>query len=285
MAGRRGASAGARKAAKKRLAAAAAQTAGPDVGTAPLLPLMAVAHPVLQADDDADGDHADLETEEEDESHGGAGHGHGRRADRRHLSQLAARWRVGAGELVRGRLIEQGAFGRVFEGTWCGTRVAIKQVIPVDRRSAGGAIGGAAAAGGGAAGVDDTAVAPGHAAALAGLGQEVAILAALPAHERVARMLGSVELPGEGLCLVMAYYPHTLQGVMQSERLRRSWLTPARRAAIARQLAEGLAFLHGLPGLRVIHRDLKPNNVLLEAPPSLDVKVRLECITVCCISG
>ena len=59
---------------------------------------------------------------------------------------------------------------------------------------------------------------------------------------------------------------------MQSERLRRSWLTPVRRAVIARQLAEGLAFLHGLPGTRVIHRDLKPNNVLLEAAPSLGVK-------------
>lgn len=62
---------------------------------------------------------------------------------------------------------------------------------------------------------------------------------------------------------------------MQSERLRRSWLTPLRRAAIARQLAEGLAFLHGLPGPRVIHRDLKPNNVLLEAAPSLGVKARM----------
>ncbi|EFJ44874.1 hypothetical protein VOLCADRAFT_82642 [Volvox carteri f. nagariensis] len=58
---------------------------------------------------------------------------------------------------------------------------------------------------------------------------------------------------------------------MQSERLRRSWLTPARRATISRQLAEGLAFLHGLPGPRVIHRDLKPNNVLLEAAPSLGI--------------
>ncbi|KAG2455088.1 hypothetical protein HYH02_000908 [Chlamydomonas schloesseri] len=274
VASRRGASAGARKAAKKRLAAASASKSGAaalDIASAPLLPLMAVAQPVVNddEDEDEDEDHGELLTEEEDdEGHGGVGGGHGRRADRRHLTQLAARWRVGAGELVRGRLIEQGAFGRVFEGTWCGTRVAIKQVIPLDRRSAGGVIGDAGAAAGG-----DITAAPGHAAALAGLDQEVAILAALPPHERVARMLGSVTLPDEGLCLVMAYYPHTLQGVMQSERLRRSWLTPARRAAIARQLAEGLAFLHGLPALRVIHRDLKPNNVLLEAPPSLDVKI------------
>ncbi len=61
--------------------------------------------------------------------------------------------------------------------------------------------------------------------------------------------------------------------MLQSERLRRNWLSPVRRASIARQLAEGLSFLHGLPGTRLIHRDLKPNNVLLEAPPSLDVKV------------
>ncbi|PNG98999.1 putative CTD kinase subunit alpha, partial [Tetrabaena socialis] len=100
------------------------------------------------------------------------------------------------------------------------------------------------------------------------LRREVSILRALPPHERIARVLGGVELPGEGTCLVMAYYPYTLMGLMQSERLRRAWLTPARRACICRQLAEGLAFLHGLPGgARLIHRDLKPNNVLLEAAP------------------
>jgi hypothetical protein len=40
---------------------------------------------------------------------------------------------------------------------------------------------------------------------------QVAIMAALPQHERIARMLGSVQLPDAGPCLVMAYYPHTLQ--------------------------------------------------------------------------
>ena len=40
---------------------------------------------------------------------------------------------------------------------------------------------------------------------------QVAIMAALPQHERIARMLGSVNLPDAGPCLVMAYYPHTLQ--------------------------------------------------------------------------
>ncbi|KAG2497952.1 hypothetical protein HYH03_004214 [Edaphochlamys debaryana] len=211
---------------------------------------------------------------------------HGRVADSRHLPSLAEQWRVGAGQLVRGRLIEQGAFGAVFEGTWCGARVAIKQIVRGARSNAAaageaGAADGAAAAGpaadgaGGAAagGAAGPGTGAGVEAEASSLEREVAILAALPPHERIARMLGSVELPGEGLCLVMAYYPHTLQGVMQTERLRRSWLTPSRRAAIARQLAEGLAFLHSLPGCRLIHRDLKPNNVLLEAPPSLDVKI------------
>ncbi len=43
------------------------------------------------------------------------------------------------------------------------------------------------------------------------LSREVAIMRALPPHERIARMLGSVEVPGEGICLVMSYYPYTLQ--------------------------------------------------------------------------
>ncbi|GFR41470.1 hypothetical protein Agub_g2159 [Astrephomene gubernaculifera] len=200
-----------------------------------------------------EGQEDDGEEEDDDSEEDVGGNTHGRRQDQQHLPLLAERWRVGAEQLVRGRLIEQGAFGAVFEGTWCGARVAIKQVV---RRPGSGGGGGTLAE-----------------REMAGLEREVAILAALPPHERIARMLGSVELPGEGTCLVMAYYPHTLQGVMQSERLRRSWLTPARRASIVRQLAEGLAFLHGLPGPRVIHRDLKPNNVLLEAAPSLGVKI------------
>ncbi|GIL98896.1 hypothetical protein Vretimale_4226 [Volvox reticuliferus] len=196
----------------------------------------------------------------------GGGAGRGRDVDVQHLPILAERWRVGAGQLVRGRLIEQGAFGAVFEGTWCGARVAIKQVMrrrhPGPQSMAGVSIAGS-----------DGQEEPEAVREALSLEREIAILAALPPHERIARMLGSVKLPGDGLCLVMAYYPHTLQSVMQSERLRRSWLTPSRRAAIARQLAEGMAFLHGLPGPRIIHRDLKPNNVLLEAAPMLGVKI------------
>ncbi|KXZ56509.1 hypothetical protein GPECTOR_1g456 [Gonium pectorale] len=223
------------------------------------LPAAAVAEPLPASGSSGlpgtDGSAAETEGESE-------GDGRGRDADVRQLPLLAERWRVGAGQLVRGRLIEQGAFGAVFEGTWCSARVAIKQVL---RRRRGGADGAE-----GAEGAEGEREVEREAASLQ---REMAILAALPPHERIARMLGSVELPGEGTCLVMAYYPHTLQGVMQSERLRRAWLTPARRATIARQLAEGLAFLHGLPGPRIIHRDLKPNNVLLEAPPSLGVKI------------
>ncbi|GLI68714.1 hypothetical protein VaNZ11_013199 [Volvox africanus] len=196
----------------------------------------------------------------------GGGAGRGRDVDVQHLPILAERWRVGAGQLLRGRLIEQGAFGAVFEGTWCGARVAIKQVM---RRRHPGPQSMAGVGNVGSEGEEE----PEVVREALSLEREIAILAALPPHERIARMLGSVKLPGDGLCLVMAYYPHTLQSIMQSERLRRSWLTPSRRAAIARQLAEGMAFLHGLPGPRIIHRDLKPNNVLLEAAPSLGVKI------------
>lgn len=167
----------------------------------PLAPLPdgQVAHSISAASDytdDTSGDSSEESSETESngpDAGGGGGNGRGRREDVQHLPLLAEKWRVGPGQLVRGRLIEQGAFGAVFEGTWCGARVAIKQVArPIGR----GAVSGSE---------------PLAELEASSLEREVAILTALPPHERIARMLGSVEWPGEGVCLVMAFYPHTLQ--------------------------------------------------------------------------
>ncbi len=65
---------------------------------------------------------AEEEQEDEEEEGSGVEVPAGRGSDA--LPPLLEQWQISPQHLVKGRLIEQGAFGAVYEGTWCGAKVS-----------------------------------------------------------------------------------------------------------------------------------------------------------------
>lgn len=124
----------------------------------------------------------------------------------------------------------EGSFGKVYKGRrlYCGQIVAIK-FIPTGGRSA---------------------------AELAALRQEIEILRTLR-HENIVLMLDYFETESE-ICVVTEFAQGELFDILEDDRS----LPEEVVRSIARQLVQALHYLHSH---RVLHRDMKPQNVLLGA--------------------
>ena len=127
-------------------------------------------------------------------------------------------------------LIGEGSFGKVYRGRrkYCGQIVALK-FIPTGGRSE---------------------------RELAALRQEIEILKTLQ-HENIVLMLDYFETDSE-IIVVTEYAQGELFEVLEDDRS----LPEEEVRSIARQLVAALYYLHSN---RIIHRDMKPQNVLLGA--------------------
>ncbi|CAH9059510.1 unnamed protein product [Cuscuta europaea] len=92
---------------------------------------------------------------------------------------------------------------------------------------------------------------------------EVALVAKLQ-HRNLVRLLGFC-LEGKEMVLVYEFVPNGGLDKMLFDPINRGYLHWRRRYKIIESIARGLVYLHEDSRLRIIHRDLKASNILLDA--------------------
>ncbi|XP_076922605.1 G-type lectin S-receptor-like serine/threonine-protein kinase B120 [Bidens hawaiensis] len=127
----------------------------------------------------------------------------------------------------------QGGFGPVYKGTLCdGREIAVKRL---SRASGQG---------------------------LVEFKNELILIARLQ-HTNLVRVLGCC-IHGEEKILVYEYMPNKSLDFFLFDESRKAELDWSRRFNIIEGIAQGLLYLHKYSRMRVIHRDLKANNILLD---------------------
>lgn len=135
-------------------------------------------------------------------------------------------------------IISRGGYGEVFQGVYHNQRVAIKRLLPENRK---------------------------RMASLEDFMKEALLLATLD-HERIVRFVGVAWDSPRDLCIVLEYMPNgDLRSMLSEWRElgRKSGWADVRKVRIALHIAEALTYLHTLTP-KIVHRDLKSKNVLLD---------------------
>ncbi|ETI37157.1 TKL protein kinase [Phytophthora nicotianae] len=145
--------------------------------------------------------------------------------------------RIPMEKLTRGKLLNKGGYGMVYRGSYRGEAVAIKTLLPEQRKTL---------------------------AQINGFLSEIKIMAALE-HPRVVRLLGVAWDSLADLCSVAEYMEggdlRTLLNYFEYHECRPHGFD-FEKARIALHIAHSLTYLHSLDPL-VLHRDLKSKNILL----------------------
>jgi serine/threonine protein kinase len=152
------------------------------------------------------------------------------------LYAQAVAWEIDANEIdfARSTKIGQGAHGEVYRAKWRGTPIAVKQISEAG---------------------------PAGASALSELRHEIAVLAHMH-HPRVVQFLGAYT-KGRPL-LVLSEYLRGGSVAQALEKLRGQRLPLAVAGRWALDTAQGLRYLHEHKPRPVVHRDLKPQNLLID---------------------
>ena len=190
-------------------------------------------------------------------------------------STLQPEWEIDPAALTLGRVIGEGEFGVVHEARWWGQPVAVK----VLRRSGAGPGGGGGGAGGGGGG---------EGVALGDLRSELAVLQRVH-HPQTVQFLGAVTATRPFMIVSEICGGGSVGDLLADVRAGRAPPLPPRRAAeLALDCARGLLYLHSRQHLAVIHRDMKPGNILLAAgghwPPGVDAVAAARAVGVAKIS-
>lgn len=149
-------------------------------------------------------------------------------------------WEIPDGEFTNVKEIGAGAFGVVYAGIWRGTKVCLKQLhkhLNADE------------------------------VAQAEFRLELKIMQQLH-HPHIVQFLGTTT-SAEGLTSLVSEFMGggSLEQVFRSEEL----LTLKSSTQMALDCARGMAYLHGRSPLPVIHRDLKPGNLMLTTTRTLKI--------------
>ncbi|KAG0481474.1 hypothetical protein HPP92_012332 [Vanilla planifolia] len=133
----------------------------------------------------------------------------------------------------KGKKLGEGGFGEVYKGTLeDGREIAVKRLSRTSRQG------------------------------LKQLSNEVAFMAKLQ-HRNLVKLLGCC-LQDEEKLLVYEYLPNTSLDKYLTDPLRRTQLDWGTRYKIIEGIGRGLLYLHQDSVVRVVHRDLKASNILLD---------------------
>ena len=166
--------------------------------------------------------------------------------------KMARAWEVKPEHVTIEDLLGHGAYGQVFKGKWSGTDVAVK-IVQEDLVYS-----------------DEYIAEKDLSDAMKVFWAEVKLMRTL-SHPNVVQFLGACTRRHPRM-LLMEYLPNgTLEDVFEEAHMRNRPLSLELATKYAIETAKGMAYLHHNPHRTVIHRDIKPGNLLLDRTGAIKV--------------